>query len=100
MVLHSLVIQETDEPIRGYDFIIDLNKGLVHVDGYPALVVGIVDFVLELFLIMGLEGLGSAFAGGNLENFREGVLLACPVLDFEHNKDFMFFFIILFLLCK
>ena len=88
MVLHSLAIQETDEPIRGYDFIIDLNKGLVHVDGYPALVVGIVDFVLELFLVMGLEGFGSAFAGGNLENFREGVLLACPVLDFEHNKEF------------
>jgi hypothetical protein len=86
MVLHSLAIQETDEPIRGYDFIIDLNKGLVHMDGYPALVVGIVDFVLELFFIVGLEGLGGAFAGGDLQHLGEGILFTCAVLDLEHYE--------------
>ena len=88
MLFHRLAVQEADEPVRRNNLVINLYQGLVHADGYPAFVVGIVDLVRELFLIVGLEGFSSALAGGDLENFREGVLLACPVLYLEHNKEF------------
>ena len=88
-VLHFPVtaIDEADEQIRRDDFVIQLNEALVHPDGHPAPAVAGVDFLCQFLLIMCLESLCRAFAGGNVENGGEYVFLPLPVFQLQNHKQ-------------
>lgn len=86
-IFDFFVTDKADEHIRRNDFIIELNQGLVHVDGDEAAIMLILDFISELFFVMFLEGFGGTLAGGYIEDTGVNIFLALAILEFEDDID-------------
>jgi hypothetical protein len=87
LIFDFLVTDKADEHIRSNDFVIELDKGLVHMDGNEAAIVLVLDFISELFFVMFLEGFGGTLAGGYVEDTGVNIFLALAILKLENDID-------------